>query len=349
MTSNVKPVNRNNSIHYNNVQCAVRVNNDLTPWFEVEAGVKQGCILLPTLFSVYINDLADRINAFNCGLQIDDIHLSILLYVDDIALLAPDENSLQQMLDVVSDWCSSWKLSININKTKIIHFRSKSHIRSNYIFRCNNNIVDYCDSYKYLGVWMDEFLTFTINATAIAKCASRALGALMSKVANTGGMTHKVYTKLYTSTVEPILKYGSGIWGTKQFNCISAIQNRACKFYLSVGKNCSNIATRGDMGWTSCLSKQRINTCRLMCRLLRTDENRKCNKVLKWISRRRKGWTFEVGKTISKVNARAIIEDLSISTKTAMHSIKEKINELDNTEWYDDLYNDRSNVQNGNK
>jgi hypothetical protein len=50
---------------YNEVKCTVRVNNDLTPWFNVEAGVKQGCILSPILFSVYINDLADRINSLN--------------------------------------------------------------------------------------------------------------------------------------------------------------------------------------------------------------------------------------------------------------------------------------------
>jgi len=89
---------------YNEVKCTVRVNNDLTPWFNVEAGVKQGCILYPTLFSVYINDLADRINSLNCGVPFDDVCLSLLLYADDIALIALDENSLQRMLDsVVSD------------------------------------------------------------------------------------------------------------------------------------------------------------------------------------------------------------------------------------------------------
>ena len=64
---------------YNEVKCTVRVNNDLTPWFNVEAGVKQGCILSPILFSVYINDLADRINSLNCGVPFDDFCLSLLL------------------------------------------------------------------------------------------------------------------------------------------------------------------------------------------------------------------------------------------------------------------------------
>jgi hypothetical protein len=46
-----------------------------------------------------------------------DIFLSILLYADDIALIAPDELKLQQMLDVVTSWCSEWKLHINASKT----------------------------------------------------------------------------------------------------------------------------------------------------------------------------------------------------------------------------------------
>jgi hypothetical protein len=140
---------------YNEVKCTVRVNNDLTPWFNVEAGVKQGCILSPTLFSAYINDLADRINSLNCGVPFDDFCLSLLLYAEDIALIALDETSLQRML---SDWCTTWKLSINVNKTKVMHFRPQSFARSEFIFQCSENTLDYCESYKYLGVWMDEHL-----------------------------------------------------------------------------------------------------------------------------------------------------------------------------------------------
>ena len=58
---------------YDNVSCTVRVNDQFTPWFKVNAGVKQGCLIFPSLFAVYINDLAQRINYLQCGIKIDDI------------------------------------------------------------------------------------------------------------------------------------------------------------------------------------------------------------------------------------------------------------------------------------
>ena len=172
---------------------------------------------------------------------------------------------------------------------------------------------------------MDEHLTFNKNAKELAKSASLALGSLMSKVVATVGMTHRVYTKLYTSTVEPILMYGSSIWGTKQFSCISSVQNRACKFFLYVGKHTSNIAARGDMGWTSCFTKQRVNLCRLWCRHLRTDESRNSYKILKWISRSRKGWTSVVEKTVNKLNVRDVIHNTVNSEINAMFLLMLKI------------------------
>ena len=75
--------------------------------------LKQGCLISPSLFAVYINDLVQRIKDLQCGIKIDNIFLSTLLYADDIALIAPNELKLQRMLDVVTSWCSEWKLHIN--------------------------------------------------------------------------------------------------------------------------------------------------------------------------------------------------------------------------------------------
>jgi hypothetical protein len=54
---------------------------------------------------------------------------------------------------------------------------------------------------------MDEHLTFNKNAKELVKAASRVLGSLMTKVNIAGGMTYKVYNKLYTSMIEPILMF----------------------------------------------------------------------------------------------------------------------------------------------
>jgi hypothetical protein len=111
-------------------------------------------------------------------------------------------------------------------------------------------------------------------------------------------MSHKIYTILYNSMVEPVLMYGSGIWRTKSYNVKNSVQNKACKYFLSVGKNTSNISTRGDMGWSSCVSKQRISCVRLLCKLIQMDETRTVSNIWRWASRRRKDWNHEVNKTV---------------------------------------------------
>ncbi|CAC5384974.1 unnamed protein product [Mytilus coruscus] len=171
------------------------------------------------MFAIYINDLAERINNLQCGIRIGDDILSILLYADDIALIAPDEASLQRMLDVVSDWCSQWKL-VNPSKSNVVHFRNPSIDRSNFYFTCSRQNITYATSYKYLGMWLDEHLTFDKAIRELSKSASRALGALYVKFISAGGMTQSVYSKLYSTMVEPVLFYSSGIWGTKVYSVI---------------------------------------------------------------------------------------------------------------------------------
>ena len=85
---------------YNNVLCSVKLNGFMTDWFGVKSGLKQGCSLSPVLFNLYINDLALKINALGKGIKIDDESVSILLYADDVVLLAENETDLQCMLNV---------------------------------------------------------------------------------------------------------------------------------------------------------------------------------------------------------------------------------------------------------
>ena len=68
------------------------------------------------MFNIYVNSLIDDINALNIG--IDNEKLAILLYVDDVVLLAENEKDLQMMLDVLNFWCKNNALYVNVNKSK---------------------------------------------------------------------------------------------------------------------------------------------------------------------------------------------------------------------------------------
>jgi hypothetical protein len=52
---------------YNNGQSCIKLNGNLTDWLSVNTGLKQGCIIYPLLFNIYINDLIDAVNALNKG------------------------------------------------------------------------------------------------------------------------------------------------------------------------------------------------------------------------------------------------------------------------------------------
>ena len=75
--------------------CAVRVNNSITQWFMIRAGVRQGQNDSPTAFAVFINSLAVELKQLNIGITIGHSKVSILLFADDIVLITEKENELQ--------------------------------------------------------------------------------------------------------------------------------------------------------------------------------------------------------------------------------------------------------------
>ena len=85
---------------YTDVTCKVRVNGQCTESFPVNCGVKQGCNL--SLFDFFINDLALDIKNLNVGITAGSLNLSLLLYADDIVLIAGTAGDLQLQLNVLN-------------------------------------------------------------------------------------------------------------------------------------------------------------------------------------------------------------------------------------------------------
>ena len=140
MLSALKPL-------YNDIKCTVCINNTSTDTF-LHSDVKQGCNLSPTLYSVYINDLAIDIRNSGLGVHIDDFTLGILMYADDIVLIAEKESYLHKLLDILDRWCRRWRLTNNQEKTRVVHFPSANKPRPDVNLKCGDIDIAYNTNYK---------------------------------------------------------------------------------------------------------------------------------------------------------------------------------------------------------
>ena len=108
--------------------------------WDLNQGLKQGCLLSPVLLNLYVNNIADDMRMEGKGVKVGDITISLLMYADDLVILAPDVDSLQCLLDFLNIWCVKWRLQINQDKSQIVHFRNQSRKSSDRVFKAGHKV-----------------------------------------------------------------------------------------------------------------------------------------------------------------------------------------------------------------
>ena len=161
----------------------VRFKNCKSSDWRVMTGCRQGGILSPLLFNIYLSDLIRKIVADCPGCELDGIKWNIIAYADDIILLAPSVTALQILLNALYDLIKKVKLKINANKSNFIVFRKDKKNVYNFKVKIEESILEEVGCIKYLGYILDDRLT------DIRDC-DRALDSFLKQF---NGMFHKFY------------------------------------------------------------------------------------------------------------------------------------------------------------
>ena len=135
---------------YRSLSCRVKWDDCFSQWFRVIAGVRQGGILSPDFYCLYVDELISILESLHIGCHVLDVFMAALLYADDMALLAPSMKGLQRLLDVCSVFCSNWDICLNEKKSKVLYFGKKCE--NPYSPQLNGNTLEWADSWPYLGV-----------------------------------------------------------------------------------------------------------------------------------------------------------------------------------------------------
>ncbi len=207
------------------------------------------------MFNLFINDFIAYVKSLGIGINVGDSKVCILIYADDIVLMAETEEQLQTLLDALHAWCSACRMSVNLENLNFLHFRPPSVEVSRHTFLFGKDNLTTASEYRYLGLVITDHLDFNVTAKIVAKSASRALGLLIAK---------------------------SKVWGTREYSCINAIQNRAARFFMGLGRYAPNIAVNGDMGWKPPIVKQWERVFRHWNRCVTMDTNRVNSKIFHW-------------------------------------------------------------------
>ena len=133
--------------------------NTLSLSFKVTNGVRQGGILSPYLFNVYIDELSLRLLKSKAGCHVNGTCVNHFVYADDCVILAPSPHALQKLLTICDDFAHSHEILYNVKKTVCMSILpkclSKIYVPKLYL---NGMVLNFVTNEKYLGVFISNDL-----------------------------------------------------------------------------------------------------------------------------------------------------------------------------------------------
>jgi len=234
---------------YSNVKSCIKFNNCLSESFICNLGVRQGDCLSPFLFAMYINDLEETlILKGHKGISIHMLKLFLLLYADDITIMSENEQDLQHGLDILYQYCNQWKLTLNVQKTKVLIFKKGGRNPRGQHFLYGNQELEIVTNFQYLGITFSSKGSFNLTFDKLAGQALKAIFKLRSYLYKFTDISIEHSLSLFDKLITPILNYASEVWGFNNSKRLETIHLKFCKQLLGVKLQTQNNFIYSELG-----------------------------------------------------------------------------------------------------
>ena len=137
-------------------------NSTISDSFKVPTGVKQGGILSPHLFIIYVDDLLKRLRKRGVGCHMLNIFVGAILFADDLCLIAPTRSAMQIMLNICQEFCEEFGLQFNSKKSKLLVLGG-CHDKQTHSVSLNNEPIQMVSEWRYLGLIVQSGKSVSFN------------------------------------------------------------------------------------------------------------------------------------------------------------------------------------------
>ena len=219
---------------HDGMMVSVQNNGDYSDEFAVTNGVKQGCVLAPTLFSMMFSAMlidAYKDTSYGVNLRyrydggglfnqarlkaktkVESFSARDFLFADDCALNASSEADMQASMDLFSEACRNFGLTISTAKTEVLHQPAPG---AEYIppkITCFGELLPSTEAFIYLGSTLSRQATIDKEIARRLAKASISFGSLREKAWERRGITAATKLQVYKAVVLPSLLYGCETW-----------------------------------------------------------------------------------------------------------------------------------------
>ena len=259
---------------YTNNEIFIKLSGGLTKPFLSTAGVKQGCVLSPIIFNLFIGKLPsiydndNQSSSFCDPVKIQNTNLNCLMWADDCVVFSLSEAGLQNSINKTTKYFSSLGLDVNVKKTKAMIFNSRGfgpNKFKHFSFNINGVPLEICDKYTYLG------LTFkpsgsTVQPQKELTCkASKAWFSISSLIYQHKKMPIKQSLQLVDSICMSVGQYAAeflaplslpqaafssreSLFKAWEDYPLEVVNQRACRTVLSLNKKATRLAVLSELG-----------------------------------------------------------------------------------------------------
>ena len=133
----------------------VKLSSGLTQPFTTTVGVKQGCVLSPLIFNLFINDLPDQYDDQCDPVILSDQKVQALMFADDVMVLSQSASGLKRAINITVDYFDNINLSVNFEKSQVMIFNVRGLLLDKdpeHQFYAGGQTLKIVSEYTYLGV-----------------------------------------------------------------------------------------------------------------------------------------------------------------------------------------------------
>ena len=235
----------------------VNVGGALSAILDLENGIPQGSVISPTLFNIFINDLAMHMTDGN---QNEINILSLGLFADDTAFWRVGKNfqnlnnEIQKDLNNLQRWAESWGVTISSSKTVAVHF-SKTRINKRkpdtLTLFLDNKPVRQDQTVRFLGVTFDRGLTFKPHITDVTGSCSHCISLLRVLSGSPWGSDRKTLLMIFEAYIVSRLQYGSQALANAspaQLKRLDVVYDRALRIISGVNPTTPTDSLHAELG-----------------------------------------------------------------------------------------------------